>query len=452
MYSPAAVQIWTEWAVDRIRVALREHEQGNFRLSAALADHIRRDDRVFATLENMIFGALGLNHRTEPNPAAKNQELAKELAKQVDAWWFTCIPEATIAEALRWLLLMGFAIGELVQESVAGEWRPKMKIHHLQHARWCEAEQCFYLAVAGGKGTGDDEAREVKVTPGDGRWVLLTLGGGRPWMNGAIRALAIPFVIRTYAKRDWARRTEVQGQGVRVAKVPLDYDTDRVRRFLRQISKLGDETSVVVPAGYDFEIQSIDSGSADVFAKLIAMCDTAITLVLLGQNLTTQIEGGSYGAAQTHHRVLLDRIKALVEALATVCHDQIVVPWVRFNVAEAANDNEEIAADVAPWPRYDPTPPEDLQAKAQALLTLAQALTALRGMGVNIAPILDQYELTLVEGTSTKEPQIFAYHLPFLKLNEVRAAVGKPPVDGGEELIINLQPKSAATGDEKKAA
>ena len=121
-------------------------------------------------------------------------------------------------------------------------------------------------------------------------------------------------------------------------------------------------------------------------------CDSAITLSVLGQNLTTQIEGGSFAAASVHARVQLDRLESDVAMLSTTARMQIIAPWGRVNIPD-------FDTDTTPWPRWDTTPPEDLQKSAQALLTLAQALPALVAAGVNPDPILERFRLD-----KTKQP------------------------------------------------
>jgi hypothetical protein len=82
----------------------------------------------------------------------------------------------------------------------------------------------------------------------------------------------------------------------------------------------------------------------------------------------------------------LDRLEALVTMLATVCREQIVKPHGRFNV-------EDWFDDLAPTPRYDATPPEDLKAKAAALLTASQALTTLHALGIDITEPMKTFAL-----------------------------------------------------------
>lgn len=367
--SPADVV--ATWDPPSVRAALLDHEQGDFTVSAILADHIRRDPRVFATLDQRVLGTLGLPYCTDPSSDTRAKGKAKAIAKSVDAWWFTAFPESVLAEVLMWRILMGFAVGELVYTYVEDldEWRPRLVVHHPSFVRFRPRSIAFTDDRAGW--FLQTQRGEVRITPGDGRWFLFAYAGERPWMNGAVRALAEPWLSAKFGMRDWNRRIELEGVGVRQAKTPENADPKAAKKFVDNIRALGVETTLLVPDGYGFEMSAMQIAAGQSFQALIERCYTDITIALLGQNLTTQVSGGSFAAASVHALVLLDRVKADVAGLSTTCREQILKPWGRLNV-EGWND------DLAPWPRWDASLPGDLQAKAQSLLTLGQATEALK--------------------------------------------------------------------------
>ncbi len=388
----SAPDVVATWNPPMLRAALLDHEQGEFAVSAVLADHIRRDPRVFATLDQRVLGTLGLPYTTDPSSDTRQRSKAKEIAKRVHAWWFTAFPESVLAEVLMWRILMGFAVGELVYQYVEDldEWRPRLVVHHPSFVRYrppgsMALKSGWFLQTTKG---------EIEITPGDGRWFLFAYASERPWMHGAVRAIAEPWLSATYAKRDWNRRTEIEGIGVRQAKVPAQHDTDAAKKFVGQVRNLGVETTLIVPDGYGFEMSATQLAAAQSFDALINRCHTDITIALLGQNLTTQVSGGSFAAASVHALVLLDRVKADVAGLATACREQILKPWGRLNV-EGWKD------DLAPWPRWDASLPGDLQARAQTLLTLGQAMSSLTPAGLR--PTEDTFERFGVEEVEDDE-------------------------------------------------
>lgn len=384
----SAPGVFAAWTVPLVRAALLEHEQGIFTTSSILVDAMYRDDRIFTALKSRILAALSLPVLTDASTDTGGDpaldELAASLATRVESWWYAQFPESVWSEVLKWILMMGFAVGELTYEPWGAEWRPRLHVHHLGAVEWREHEDCFYLRLSDGTA--------VKITPGDGRWVLFApFGAKRPWLDGAVRALAIPFLIRAFATRDWARRSEIEGLGIKRARVPRNAVDATVKAFLEDVRKLGSESSIRLPEGYDLDFLTTtqSEGGADGFSKLIGHGNDAITLTLLGQNLTTQVSGGSFAAATVHEGVAFTRVKADVATIATATRPQMVVPWGRLNVP-GFDDR------LAPWPRWDTTSPDDLKQYSAALQSIAQAIPALREAGVDIAPIVERAGLKML--------------------------------------------------------
>lgn len=384
---PARPNGWSAWTVGMVRAAITAHERGDFRRSGLLADALTRDDRIFATLESRVLGVLGLPYRSEPADGTA-PTIAKRYAATLDTWWFDSMPEPTQAELLRWSHLMGFAVAELTwYKHEDGKIYPTAYVHHPSKTSWNEEAQAYEIENSDGK--------VERVVPGDGRWVLFTPHGStRPHMRGMLRALAIPYLLRSFARRDWARRSETEGTGVRKAIVPLQCAPQIAEQFLADVMNLGEETTLKLPAGFDYKIEALDKSAHEVFEKLLAHGESAITITILGQNLTTQVEGGSFAAAGVHKSVGLDRIKSDVATLETCGRNQVIRPWFLYN-------EPNLRADLIPWPKYDATPPEDLAKFATALQSLSQALTALIAAGVDVEPLLKRFELRLVENPPT---------------------------------------------------
>ncbi len=136
------------------------------------------------------------------------------------------------------------------------------------------------------------------------------------------------------------------------------------------------------------------SPSAEVWrskAEAIAWADRAMTIAILGQNLTTDVQGGSYAAARVHEAVRADLLEADVETLATGLRNGVLALWAEWNAGDPA---------LAPWPRWDPRPPEDLAARAETLQRLAQAVAtfAQAGANVDLDALLEEYGLPVRKG------------------------------------------------------
>lgn len=347
----------------QVRRALDAHESGSFYSSAQMVEAMGRDDRISAVLSTRVKGMLGL-----PFDLHGGSDKARDVM-----WdrWLEVAPEWALATIERWATMMGFALAEIVwRRDSADEWIPTIKPWHPMFVRFDHEDRTFKVQTVDG---------EVPVTPGDGKWILHAPSGWRPWMQGSVRSLSIPWLSRTLATRDWNRSNEVHGMPIRGAVVPNDASEEDVNRFWNAVQRLGNETSVKLPqnqeTGRGFDLKLIESGedSHASFDKLITSCNVAIAIELLGQNLTTEVQGGSYAAASIHERIRIDYLQADAECLATTLHYQLCRPWAALMFGDP---------EVAPWPHWDATPVGDHSTEANTLSMLATAIETMnRALG-----------------------------------------------------------------------
>jgi phage gp29-like protein len=421
-YNPWSPGISVGWTVPAVRSALSDHEQGQFSRSAQLWDAMGRDDRLSGTLDVLISGVLGLPF--EMLPAEEGGEPAKQLAKQMGADWFDWVPEAELASLLRWYFGIGIGIGELVWETGATEWTPRLRVHHPQFCYFDETVEAYVLSTKEG---------QVTITPGDGKWVLLT-DGERGYMNGLVRPLAIPWMVRTFAWRDWARNSERHGMPILLAGIPETIIDEEKQEFVDELKRLATETVVPLPKfadGSGFTLEMLEARARDWegFERLITACNVSYAVRILGQNLTTEIQGGSYAAAGVHIRILGDKLRAIVAKLSTTSHQQIARPVVAVNSGNLEH---------TPWPTWNADPPEDQQQRATALATIIPALDNAARIGrlIDTEALFEAFGIPFLAEADRKDEagKVFEYHLKYgtLTINEARARIGLDPVSGGE--------------------
>lgn len=424
-FTPWSPGISVSWTVPGVRSALADHERGQFNRSALLADAMDRDDRFSATLDVRIAGVLGLPFSMQS--ADPESDPANQLAEQLGDSWLTICPEHDVADLLRWYYKLGVGVGELVWETGRDVWTPRLRVHHPQYLWFDETQDCYLLST---------EEGTIPITPGDGKWVLLT-DGERGYMRGLVRSLATTWMVRTFAWRDWARHSERHGMPIMLAKIPEAALAEGKDEFIEEIKQLATETTIPLPQfgdgeGYDVDLLEAKANDWEGFERLITSCNVSYAVRILGQNLTTEVQGGSYAAATAHERILGDLLRSDAEKIATTLHQQVAVPFVEVNAGQA---------DIAPWPKWDAEPPEDQQQRAQVLATLIPALDNAERLGQSIdtAKLFEQFGIPGVAPEDRKDEsgKIFAYHFKYgaLTINEARASLGLPPVSGGDKLI-----------------
>ena len=160
-----------------------------------------------------------------------------------------------------------------------------------------------------------------------------------PWRRGAMGACIIPSFLKREGLRFLLILTERFGMPQPYARVPAavsDDDNESPSSLAQTTQRALLSLNKHWTATFDERIQ-IDSipGSGNVEGKahaaLIDWADTTISIGMLGQNLTTKVEGGSHAAAEAHRYVAGDLHLADATELSETLTQQLCEPIVRFN-------------------------------------------------------------------------------------------------------------------------
>ncbi len=380
-----------EWTVQQ---ALEDLKLGRFEEPALLADAILTDDRVRGVMDTRVNGMLGLGMDFEEEgdddkdelSDAREQvlELARECREQM-------LPEEESAEFIAKAHLVGIQAGELVWDRGDQRLTPRLKAWDSQFLYWVwdpakRPEQMFWLITAEG---------EVNLTPGDGHWVLYApYGYYFGWRRGLLRNLSRLWLDRAYALRDWARRSERNGLGVTVGEVPQAANQKDKSTFINGLKRMASESTIIAPTGIGpnadqkFGVSMVDTKEGEIsqfYAEHFRQIDTSIAVCVLGQNLTTDISrgGSSRAAAQVHENVRRDFLRYDAMSWSRFVEEQVFKPWAEVNFG---------SRELAPRPKIDVDPPEDLKNTADGLASLGQALAAFQQAGapVDQRKLLDQ--------------------------------------------------------------
>lgn len=409
VFSEPSVRAVAAWSPTTVRGVLTQLQRGDFSRAGALADAILADDRVQAVVGTRINGVLSLPLRFE---VADDSPRAAQAAEALELDWWEIADEAVLSEWLAYALLLGACAAELVWDTAGERSIPRLRVWHPSNLRRDEDAGVWQVRQAG------DEW--LTITPGDGKWaVLAPFGERRAGTRALVRAVALPWLAKSFAVADWNHYSELHGSGARVGKAPSGASDKTRREFRDDLARMANDSAIVLPFGWELELLEAKVGSGDVFEKLISWADKAMAIAILGQNLTTDVEGGSLAAAEVHENVRYDLIAGDAELLATVTHDQVVVWWAEFNVGDRA---------LAPWPDWDAQPPADQAAASTALATTAQALLTLSsaqlqtGLPIDWLQLAGRLDIPLIEGAKLAPAQVATRE----ELSSVRLASGDP--------------------------
>ena len=371
LMSQPAIPNSTSWDVPKVIRAIEAHETGDFYRSSLLVQHFGRDDKITGATEDR------LNALTGPGASAfafQASDVAKELHQgddplipEINSWWWDAVPDSWIRATLHDSIHLGYSLSYVEWATSARQWYPRRLHHwHPSAVRYDEHRQTWIARVETG--------RELEIHPGDPNWFLHTPRGARSWMSGAVRSLGTLFLARNWDFRDWARYNQRHGQPIITIEEPTgEGEAGAKDAFFQGIKAMGSSGVLRLPQGeagngYKVDLLEAKARSYDSFKLFMDTVNVAISIRLTGQNLTSEVQGGSYAAAGWHMRVRNDVVTGDASALVDSLRAQLLVPWGYYNVPR-------FEREMAPWPSWTLEMPED----AQALATTAnQAVTGLK--------------------------------------------------------------------------
>lgn len=437
---------WSDWdSVGKVKSALRRLEAGYFDQPAMLVDAMLRDDRIGGVLQTLCDGIPHLPYNFgdgEDDPATDE---ARDLLKE--GLFDRMISPSDASQMLNWGKLLGIAVGENVWEKdpESGLLVFKLKVWHPRFLYWNWGSRSFWLQTREGL---------VEVKPGDGQWVLYTPKGyRRAWMHGLVRRLYVPWMLRQWSLRDSGRYSEVYGTPTKKATFPASALDAEKEAFFADVAALGNETTIRLPRGadgvpYDLELIEATGSGFEGFERLVAMANTNIAVTVLGQNLTTEVKGGSLAAASIHQNVRGDIIQSEGGSWSECVNMQCLRPWAKFNFG---------AEKAAPKYVINTKAPEDKAATATTLKAVGDGITALRTAGIPVDPrkVSERFDLPVNEEDlddslpvieAKPEPKPGEEDMPPKKAKLSVAARGTDPAIEGQTRIEALMKDAQSKG------
>lgn len=430
--------------LDQIKNSIRFLDLGYMRDPALLVDQMLKDDRVSGDLSTLVNGILSSPIHIE---AANEKRKARLIADALDTDFRHMFPPDQLGELIKWGLMTGIGVGELVWDAASdgalrpGEWRPRIKVWHSQFVYWQWSTYRYNLITAH-EGT-IELPRTDRDMQSDGKWIVFTpFGYAHGYRRALLRQLAVPWMMRQWAYRDWARYSEVHGLPIRKAFTPTQAELRKRERFIQSVANIGSETAIECPTNadgqkFDLQLEEAQGNSVDAFDKLIDRCEKSISIAILGQDSSNRAQGGSL--AQAKENIRLDHLVAYSERIAETIESQAVTWWVRHNVGDTT-----LTPDVS----FDVLPADDEEKEANALNAVATALStfALAGSPVDDRAILDAHGIPLLPERERVAAPSPAPEAP------LGAPVGGAPSGGGKFELAPSTIGSIVTVNEARAS
>jgi hypothetical protein len=358
-----------EWTPKLIRSAKVQAESGNFQLLGDLfEDLLGSDDRHHGTLASVAQRTLGLPLSFDADGDGRRKS---KIEKAVEEDFPELAPLGELVDLVSQGLSVGFAVGQLVPWKMSRRghrWLPKIQPVDTRCVRYSPECQEWYVMTSEG---------EVKITPGDGQWVLfLPYGSVRPWIRGTWRACAVWALLKTYAVKDWARNGE-HAAGIKSVKTPKGAkDTDR-REAAEALAEIGADGVFVPMPEWEMDLIQQTANTYQTFMEQINTANKAIAVANKGESHTSGDGASGMGdsAGKTRKEVSDEKSTFVARGLELFLYEQLLGPWSNINFGGGAP---------IPWPHFQTEQEEDLTQKATTWKTAAESIGALKAQGINV--------------------------------------------------------------------
>lgn len=315
--------------VDRI---LQESERGVMaRLIYLYEDMRERDGRLDAVCRTRVLAVSGKRWRVRPTEDMQDDPEAQRVAEGVSRI-LSELEELPLALGqLMDAVLRGYAVLEIEWGiSRRGQSVP-MQLHWLHPARFNFTADMQIVKYDAGQ---DRYPGTPLSSFGNDKFIVHMPHAGRsayPVRRGALRSTVFPTLTKRYGLRWWLRAAERFGQPAPYVKVPEGNDDlfDAATEMLRNLT---DDWQVVLTERMD--IGTVDGSgqfTGELHSRLVELVNTEVSIAVLGQNLTTEVQGGSFAAAKAHEFVRHDYLMSDAAELQATLRSQLIEPIVRYN-------------------------------------------------------------------------------------------------------------------------
>ena len=159
---------------------------------------------------------------------------------------------------------------------------------------------------------------------------------GRNFDAGLLRASALLYLAQNLSFKDWLVYSQIAGMPVRVAQFEPGTPESDKQELLRMLEALG--TDAVAACGKNVDLKFVESKRTGdgPYEPLQDYCNTEVTILWLGQHLTTDIRAsGSRAAAEIHDRVREDLLVDDIADEGQTIRRDVLTPLVRARFGDA---------------------------------------------------------------------------------------------------------------------
>lgn len=387
MVASDAGRIWEPSDTDGAKL---QAEGGQLFWLARLIEAMRGDGTINGLLgtRSAFVDGLPLLHEGDPwlvdrlrgRPAEYDPETSAQISPRVAGMWRRLLPRAEVAAMVEDGIMAGAGIGYLEDDPRPGGWR-RLRHLDLHWLSYLHSEDAFYYQ--------DAQRGRLRVTPGDGRWVLFTpYGRHRFWARGSWFPCARAFVAKYGANLDrqrWQKSLADALRWIEQNSGASEVHLQDMVRFMRE-GWGGGVPGIVLPEGYKAGITESTGKGYEVYKDAEERADAEIQVALTGNRVTTEGNKG-FSSGDIFRDIALTLIQTTASEAAECIGEQVLDPW-----TSAIGLGPDVVR--VSWDVRDPSQraaAAEVAKKAAEAVKAVNEIAAAYGQRVKLAPFLGDH-------------------------------------------------------------
>lgn len=292
-----------------------------------LYDDLERDAMVFAVLQKRKMAVIQRPWKVEPASTSLRDRKAAELVSSVLA----SLPFDRLCCDLLDALLKGYAVVEIMWRYDGATLLPDRIVPRDQRRFVFDADCKPRLLTR--------DALLAGMPLPERKFIVHSQGGndGSPYGLGLGNRLFWPVLFKRQGIGFWLAFADRFGSPTAMGKHPADAQPEQVDKLLAALSNIAQDTSIAVPDNVVVELLEPKSGNGTVYEPLVRYMDEQISVVVLGETMTTQSGGAGLGSSQAnvHNDVRTELAQADADLLSETLNATLIQWLVELNLPGA---------------------------------------------------------------------------------------------------------------------
>ncbi|MBF0094382.1 MAG: DUF935 family protein [Alphaproteobacteria bacterium] len=282
-------------------------------------DEIERDPHVFSVLDKRRKSVVARAWEVIPGGPGRAERKATELVERVLKGDFGLKFDRACYELLD-ALLKGFAVGEVIWDMRDGRMVPVNILPRDQRRFVFTEEDGLRLLTMQNPLLGEKLPER--------KFIVHRFGSnkGDPYGLGLGQKLFWPVYFKRQSIVFWLMLNEKYGSPTVKGTYPTGMLDEEQQKLLETIGNIGQKGALIVPEGTVVELlESARSSTVNSHELLCRFMDEQISVAVLGETLTTNIQGGgSRAASQTHNDVREEGADFDADMLCETLNDTLI--------------------------------------------------------------------------------------------------------------------------------